>query len=435
MDRGGKNMHIPQHLPQYWGVGNVDWQQRINWEELRKKRLDKAHKYMAKYGLGSALVYHHDRQRYLTSLINHPYAFQTPKWPMLLIRDNGFPYIPVDKTLDYRVVNEDAPWLAGRILTEEEFTVPLPCKYDTPEHAKEKWLKAAKQIKALLKKHRVADMPISIDYCSPYFYEALEAEGLNVVDGNGWIDECGMVKFDEEILCMKMAASIQEAGYSALVHDFRIGMNEEQAYAIMAKAVLEQGGEYFEGRGMRSGDRTAPRRFTWSDRKIRPQEFITVEVIHTRYCGYMLCYDRSFYAGRKPTEIQREIYMTAVEMLDKFGSILKPGVTTHELAKWRPKPGQNFSTAEQISKYRTQWANHYGGVGIAWDSAPYCFGPEDPLIVVEKNMTIAYHCFFWLGGDAERHGGVAIENTYLVTETGAESLCKWPYHDIICIGM
>jgi Xaa-Pro aminopeptidase len=424
------------YLPQTWGVGNVDWQQRINWDELRKKRLDRAHKFMAKHGIGSALIYHHDRQRYLTSLINHPYALQTPKRPYLLIRDNGFPYIPVDKALDYRVVNEDAPWLAGKVLGEDDLAMPMnPTWYYEPERAKEIWSKLAKQIKVLLKKHGVLDLPMSIDYCTPNFYHALKAEGVKIVDGNAWIDEAGMVKFDEEILLMKTAASIQEGGYAALCKDFRIGMNEEQAYAIAVKAVMEQGGEYFEGRGMRSGDRTAPRRFTWGDRKTRPGEFLTCEIIHVRYLGYMLCYDRTFFMGRNPSEIQKEIYATAVEMQDKFGALLKPGMTTHDLAKLRPKPGQNFTTPEQIRKYRSEWANHYGGVGIAWNSAPYCRSLEDPEIVIEKNMTIAYHCFFWLGGDEERHGGVAIENTYLVTDTGCEALNKWPYEDILCIGM
>jgi len=35
---------------------------------------------------------------------------------------------------------------------------------------------------------------------------------LKIVDGGPWIDECGMVKFDEEIICMKMAASITRRG-------------------------------------------------------------------------------------------------------------------------------------------------------------------------------------------------------------------------------
>ena len=57
---------------------------------------------------------------------------------------------------------------------------------------------------------------------------------------------------------------------------------------------------------------------------------------------------------------------------------------------------------------------------------------DDPEVVIEKNMTIAYHALFWAEGEA---GGVAIENTYRVTETGCESLTKWPYEEIMVIGL
>ena len=29
-------------IPLRFGTGNVDWQQRINWEELRKKRMERS---------------------------------------------------------------------------------------------------------------------------------------------------------------------------------------------------------------------------------------------------------------------------------------------------------------------------------------------------------------------------------------------------------
>lgn len=100
-------------LPLRYGFGNVDYQQRINWEEVRKKRMERAHKFMAKYGIGAAIVYSHDRSRYLMSLINHPYALQTPKRFVLFIRDAGFPYISADKAMDYSQINEDAPMAPG----------------------------------------------------------------------------------------------------------------------------------------------------------------------------------------------------------------------------------------------------------------------------------------------------------------------------------
>lgn len=416
-----------------FGFGNVDWQQRINWEEVRKKRVAKANQLLDKYGIGAALVYNHDRKRYLSSVWVHPYERAIPGTFILFIRDAGFPYVPVETHLDADRVAEDCPWLQGHLLNEHELLQPHPTRGRTQSILKGQNATCAGQIKGLLKKHGVADMPLSIDYCSPSLIHALEAEGITVVDGNPWIDECGMVKFDEEILCMKMAASITEAGYGAVLRDVRVGMKENDVQGIMIKAIYEAGGEYEEGWVVNAGDRTNPRSFNWSDRPLRPREFLSLEACHINYCGYKCCYDRSFLVGAKPTEIQKEVYQTAVEMQTRFQELLKPGVTTHELAEKKPRPGKNLKTIEQMRKWRAQWSNHMGGMGIAWDSAPYFYEKtDDQEIVIEKNMTVAYHALFWGEGET---GGVAIENTYLVTENGYEILTKWPYEEIMILGL
>ena len=419
-------------IPQRFGQGNVDWQQRVNWEDLRKKRVQRAHKFLAKYGLGAAIVYNHDRKRYLSSVFNHVYSKHVPFSFVLFIRDAGFPYVTIESHLDAQRIPEDCPWLKGRILTEEDMPQPVPFRYQKPEVAKKQWAATAKQVKGLLKKHGVADMPISIDYCNPYLIHALEALGLKVVDGNSWIDECGMVKFDEEILLMKMAASITEAGYGAVYRDFRIGMKENEVQGIMSKGIYDAGGEYLEGWVVNAGDRTNPRSFNWSDRPIRPREFLTLEACHVNYCGYKVCYDRTFLVGAKPSELQKEIYQTGVEMQERMKVLLKPGVSTKDLVRKRPKPGENLRTSAQIRKWRGTWSNHLGGMGIAWDTPPYFYSLDDPEFVLEKNMTVAYHGIFHVEGEA---GGMAVENTYAITETGCESLTKWPYEEIMIIGL
>ena len=194
-----------------------------------------------------------------------------------------------------------------------------------------------------------------------------------MVDGNGWIDECGMVKFDEEIVLMKMAAAIHERGYGALVKDFRVGMRENDVQGYRGRCHLRCGAEYQEGWVLNAGDRSNPRSFNWSDRPIRPREFMSAEFCHINYCGYKVCYDRTFLVGAKPTELQKEIYDTVVEMQERFKAMLKPGISTREISRWRPKPGENLKTPEQIKKWRATWYNHFGGTGIAWDSSPCIF--------------------------------------------------------------
>jgi Xaa-Pro aminopeptidase len=69
---------------------------------------------------------------------------------------------------------------------------------------------------------------------------------------------------------------------------------------------------------------------------------------------------------------------------------------------------------------------------MAWDSSPNYASQDSAEIELTKNMTLAYHALFHAEGEA---GGVAIENTYRITETGCESLTKWPYEEIQIIGI
>jgi Xaa-Pro aminopeptidase len=420
-------------LPLRFGKGNVDWQARINFDQLREKRVEKAQQFMAKYGIGSAIIYNHDRRRYVSYPWNHPYAKQVPAYFALLIRGAGFPYLTLHKGVDYEPVQEDCPWLEGRILTEKELLQPRTYRYTTPEIVKKQYPKAANQIKGLLEKHGVAKLPISIDFCNPHLIFALQDAGLKVVDGNSWMDECGMVKFDEEILLMKLAATVNEAGYGELVKGFRVGMTENQVQGLMAKGIYDAGGEYIEGWVVNAGDRSNPRCFNWSDRPCRPGEFLTVEACHVNYCGYKVCYDRTFLVGAKPTDLQRRLYQVAVDLHARFQSVLKPGITTHDLARLKPRARINFQFPAELKRFRVKFSNHSGGIGNAWDSGPHYYSTEDPEVEIQKNMTLTYHVRVRLA-DHET-GGVAIENTYRVTEKGWENLCQWPYEEIMTIGL
>ena len=65
--------------------------------------------------------------------------------------------------------------------------------------------------------------------------------------------------------------------YGAVYRDARVGMKENDVQGIMIKAIYEAGGEYEEGWVVNAGDRTNPRSFNWSDRPLRPREFLSLE--------------------------------------------------------------------------------------------------------------------------------------------------------------
>ncbi|MFC1908669.1 M24 family metallopeptidase [Chloroflexota bacterium] len=414
----------------YYGKYNNDWQQRIDFQHLRNERIKRAHEMLHKYDIGAAMVFSWDSARYLSNPWSHPYTKHVPFRFVLLIRDAGFPYISTIKNFDDMQVINDCPWLKDRIVTEDILSQPEVIRFRSDEDAAKRWARTVQQIRSLMKEHGVDGLPVSIDYGPPHMTKALQDTGIKVIDGNAWILEAGMVKMDDEIELMKMAATCNEAGYAAVFNEFRPGMRECDAQGIMAKGIYGAGAEYLEGWVVNSGPRTSPRQFNWSDRTVRPGELMSLEACHVNYCGYKVCYDRTFLVAGKPTELQKKLYETTAELHHRVMDLLKPGITTLDIDRSRPFPPKRFKSLKDLSKFHDTWyTNHFGGMGIRWEDAPSCTANE-PERVIEKNMCIAYHSIFCVEG----YEGVAIENTYRITETGCENLCKWPFDELMIIG-
>ncbi len=95
------------------------------------------------------------------------------------------------------------------------------------------------------------------------------------------------------------------------------------------------------------------------------------------------------------------------------------------MARLKPRARINFQFPAELKKFRVKFSNNSGGIGNAWDSGPHYYSTEDPEVEIQKNMTLADH----------ETGGVAIENTYRVTEKGWENMCQWPYEEIMTLGL
>ena len=59
-----------------FGIAGLDWQQRVNWDRLRKYRTERARAMMKKHGLGALLCMYDENVRYLTGTL-------TPGWNRL----------------------------------------------------------------------------------------------------------------------------------------------------------------------------------------------------------------------------------------------------------------------------------------------------------------------------------------------------------------
>ncbi|MFC1983562.1 M24 family metallopeptidase [Chloroflexota bacterium] len=412
-----------------YGKAAVDWQQRVDFDRLRKDRLAKAHQMLHKWGIGASLIFNWDSGRYLGRPWNHPYARHIPRHFVLIFRDAGFPYYPVSES-DMRVL-EDMPWMEDRIVRDDVLCNPGVI-YNRPwEDQEKRWAKTAAQIKSILKQHGVDGLPIGVDYASPIVIKSLENAGLKVVDGNAWIVEADTVKTDDEIELMRMAATCNDLGFARLVREFTAGQTEDHARALVASGLFDAGAEFLEGWITESGPRQAPRHLNWSDRVVRPGEFLTLEPCHVTYLGYKVCYSRTFLvSSTRPTPIQKALYETVAEMQQRVAGLLKPGITNHDWVRLRPVQKGPLKGLKDIGEFRASFSNHFGGMGIRYNGGPQP-SLEEPEMVLEKNMCLAYAPQINVPGVA----GCKIENTYRITDDGCESFCLWPYEDIPCIGL
>lgn len=435
-----------------YGNYAVDYEQRAyNPERMRKERLERAHAALKQYGLGAMLVYSYDNHRYLGYYSTHQYARRRPGMFLLLIRDAGYPYAPVDP-LPPTGQEELMPWFKGKAILKTSKVKMIYQGYpQKPEHMAGEWDKVAAEVKGLLEKHGVADLPCGVDMSSFNMIDACQRAGIKLVDGNHVMAVARMVKTQDEIECLRMAGVIAESAHWEVCQALRPGVTEWEMAGVAAKALFKLGAEEMEGpsfvvcSGERSGH-NVPAMPT--DRIVRPGDMFIIDINGVSFQGYRTCFYRTYVVGDKPTEFQKEVYQCAYEGIMALTNSIKSGITNHEVqqnwldkgreaGKWGaipqwPKPGRY---------YRGSLAHHIGlcsgdpGPGIP-GTVEGLDGAGSPPIMLEKNMCFAVEvgCFTW-GGEKWARDGVKLEHCGVVTDTGFEVFYRFPLKDLIACGL
>ncbi len=426
---------------------NVDYEQRIyNPERMRKYRLDRAHAMLKKHGLGSLIVFSYDTHRYLGYYSTHQYARRRPGTFLLLIRDGGYPYASTENLEDL------LPWYKGKFKLRSSGQGSIFGAYPPiPEYIRARWDRTANEVKELLKEHRVLDLPCGIDMTGPYMIKACEDAGINVVDGNMAVAEARTIKNEDEIECCRTAGAITESAHWEVARALRPGITEWQVAGVAAKALFDLGAEEMEGpsfvacSGYRSGNHVPAMP---TDRIVRPGELFILDINGISFQGYRTCFYRTYCVGDKPTAKQKEIYQAALEAQLSMEKNIKPGITNHEFTKACMKDGKGKWSPDrelpQPGKYYRGTLSHSLGLcsgdpGPSLSISERSFGIDvfqQPAVTIEKNMVFAVEsrCCEW-DGKKWGYDGVKIENVVAVTDTGCEVLYRFPYKDLMTVGL
>jgi Xaa-Pro aminopeptidase len=310
------------------GRMQVDFEERIDFRRLHDYRLARTRNALAKSGLGALLVFDQHNIRYISSTVIGEWARdKLTRW--CLLTGNGEPWV-WDFGSAARHHKIYAPWLP-----KNHCLAGLAGLRGAVSPKVGLFEGAAKEIKDLLEQEGVADMPLGIDVVEPPFLFALQKLGIEVRDGQQVMLDAREIKSHDEITLLNMAAAMGDGVYQDIYEALKPGVRESEIVAMATKRLYEMGSDCVEAINAIAGERCSPHPHNFTDRLIRPGDQAYFDIIQS-YMGYRTCYYRTFTVG-SATPPQIDAYKKARRWMDDAIAMLKPGVSTDEVARAFPK--------------------------------------------------------------------------------------------------
>lgn len=400
----------------------VDYEKRIDYDRLRRERLDRAKKQIAADGLGAMLTWDEANIRYLTS-----YYVTTPlrvlEAQAVFAPRNGEPHLIGGATPTE--VERRMPWLAGRV--HPSFGLHRVSAKHPDDPVLTNWVDG---IVALMTEYGIEKEPLGLDGTTlqHLFAEAFKKRGIQVVHGKPTMDWARMIKTADEIELMRITCANSEAAFAAIVDAIRPGVRECDLVGIGIKALYEQGDDHTEDLVCCSGYNTNPYGWSFTDKPIRPGDLIYIDVDGASYQGYKSCVYRTFSCG-KATQEQKDLYEECRSLLYGGMSAIKDGATDYEVfEKWPDSPSYwGYDTWAEVGPYAL---GH--GLGLSLHDRPF-FLPQHrelgvPPQTFQEGMVLAVEMYAGRRGGKD---GVRLEENILVTKDGYERLTLWPIEELM----
>ena len=303
-----------------FGTGMADWQERINTSRMREERANKLRVVMKKHGVAVLLLQREDNIRYATGLPGD--AFQPGLRYCLFFIDHE---TVIWEHAGRQELREEWPWVKA-----ENWRLPR-CwlgGVGGPEATRETATLFASEIVQELKEKGVAGEKLGVTALDGHAHGALAELGVEAFDAQPLLMEAREVKTVDEINCLKMITAITDKAWYKLYESIKPGMRDMDLTAIGYKAMIESGAEIGGVVPFFSGPSTFERGLAMTDRIIAPGDMVYGDITSFGYLGYKVCLYRSFIAGRKPNQKEKDLYKRLIENQVSIIDAIKPGATT-----------------------------------------------------------------------------------------------------------
>lgn len=392
----------------------TDWQERVNFDRLRRQRLLRAKAMLEKHDLGAVILFAGENVRYVTGVYQGNWKNNIFIRYCVLPR-GGDPILFETVGSDLHVARMDAPWMEGRVRPAITW----------------KWAEAAEEFMAgrmaqsimdALKESGVERERIGIDVMDMRAYHALTGLGLNVVNCWPAMSEARVVKTPDEIECLKISSAFGDGAMWQAIHEWaKPGVKESYVCAKVNEYLYQEGFDFVYDIIVASGGNTSPYRRWHTDKILRQGDLVIVDINAIGPGGYYVDFVRCFKVRGKPTPKEKELYKECYGSLQAAIAEFRPGVTADKVAAKFPvydddKYGsvslQQFAHSIGLSLYEGMWISR-------------AYSMKYPA-EIKQNMCFAVETF---AGHPELEQTVRLEENLVVTDKGVELLTRCPFEE------
>ena len=399
------------------GHGGVDFEARVDFDRLRRYRLDRSLAALDSSDCGAFLLFDFYNIRYTT---------QT--WIGGALGDKMTRYALLTRS------GEPLLWDFGSAAKHHQ----LYCPWLVPENCKAGMLglrgaiapdvglmaSAVREIKQLLADQGLDGQPVGVDVIELPFLAEMKRQGLTVVDAQQLMLDARQIKSADEIMLLTQAAAMVDGVYTDIVEALKPGVRENEIVALASKRLYDMGSEQVEAINAVSGERCNPHPHNFSDRLIRPGDQAFFDIIQS-YNGYRTCYYRTFSVGSATTS-QRDAYTKAREWMDVAIQAVKPGVGTDDIARLWPA-ATDFGFADEMAAFGLQFGH---GLGLGLHERPIIsrLNSLEYPVEIQPGMVFALETYC---PASDGFSAARIEEEVVVTEDGPRILTLFPAQDLV----
>jgi Xaa-Pro dipeptidase len=402
-----------------FGLNAVDWEARVDYDRLRAERLARASEKLRESSLGALLCFDMNNIRYITATHIGTWAIDKVA-RFCLLPQGGEPFIwDFGSAARHHVLH--APWIADRsragISTLRGAMPPAAGRAED----------VARKVRIELEALGLHKEPLGVDVIELPVLRALEAEGIEVVDGQRIMQDARVVKTQDEITLLNTACMMVDAAYEELYKALKPGMRENDCVALVSDVLYRLGSEHVEGVNAISGERCSPHPHVFSDRALRPGDPAYFDILHA-FNGYRTCYYRTFVVG-SGSRAQVDAYKRCRDYLDQAMALIRPGATTADVVEVWPK-AEEFGFPDEEAAFALQYGH---GVGLSlWEKPVFSrLVSLDSPEVIEEGMVFALETF-WPASDG--WSAARIEEQLVVTADGCEVITRFPAEELLVAG-